>query len=160
MKANIGYYNSPIGILEIIESNGYIIELKFIEEKNENQNEIFSDEINKCVNQLEEYFSGKRVDFDIKIKFLKGTEFQKSVWNSLIEIPYGETVSYKYIAEKIGNPKAVRAVGEANNKNPIPIIIPCHRVIGKNGSLTGYAGGLKTKEYLLNIERKKVENIE
>lgn len=154
-----GYYNSPIGILEIIELDGYIVEINFIEEANYLE-ETISDEITKCKIELKEYFEGKRDVFSVKVDLTRGTEFQRKVWNALREIPYGEIVSYKDIAERIGNPKAVRAVGGANNKNPIPIIIPCHRVIGKNGDLTGYAGGLSTKEYLLNIERKKERNFE
>ncbi|MFA8450174.1 MAG: methylated-DNA--[protein]-cysteine S-methyltransferase [Bacteroidales bacterium] len=102
-------------------------------------------------NQLREYFEGTRSEFDLKLN-PQGTEFQKKVWRSLLEIPYGESKSYKDIAIEINNPKAVRAVGGANNKNPIPIIIPCHRVIGANGNLTGYAYGLDMKNYLLNHE--------
>src|SRR5699024_8750818 len=107
------------------------------------------DYINECKKQLLEYFNGERKVFDLKLN-PKGTEFQKKIWNELIKIPYGETKSYSEIAKNIGNPKACRAVGNANNKNPIGICIPCHRVIGKNGSLTGYAGGIDKKEYLLN----------
>lgn len=156
---NKGYYNSSIGVLEIIESEGFIIEINFVQ-KEECVEEAISEEIKKCKKELEEYFEGKRTDFTVKIKFTKGTEFQKLVWNELRKIPYGETVSYKDIAEKIGNPKGSRAVGGANNKNPIAIIVPCHRVIGKNGSLTGYADGLSKKEYLLDIERKKERDFE
>lgn len=148
-----GYYHSPIGILEIIESNGYIVEINFLEDDNCLE-EFISDEIEKCKIELEEYFHGRRSRFSVKVDLIRGTEFQKKVWNALRDIPYGETVSYKEIAEKIGNPKAVRAVGGANNKNPISIIIPCHRVIGKDGSLTGYGGGLSKKEYLLNLEHE------
>ena len=100
------------------------------------------------------YFSKKRKSFDIPIK-LEGTEFQKRVWDALIQIPYGKTCTYKDIAEKIGNPKACRAVGGANNKNPIMIIVPCHRVIGKNGDLVGYAGGIEVKQKLLDLEQGK-----
>ena len=104
--------------------------------------------------QLEAYFSGKLKSFDLKLA-PEGTEFQKSVWKALCRIPYGETRTYKEIAESIGNPKAYRAVGLANNRNPIAIIIPCHRVIGVNGKLTGYASGLDVKEYLLKLEEKE-----
>ncbi len=106
--------------------------------------------------QVDEYLQGKRKNFDIRFR-LEGTEFQKEVWNALLEIPYGETRSYKQIAEAIGNPKAVRAVGMANNRNPILLIVPCHRVIGADGSLTGYAGGLEMKQYLLDLERGEGE---
>ena len=102
--------------------------------------------------QLDEYFEGKRRIFDIKVSF-DGTKFQKSVWNALREIPYGETATYKEISEKVGCLKGYRAVGLANNRNPIPIIIPCHRVIGSDGSLTGYAGGLDIKKKLLILEK-------
>ena len=105
--------------------------------------------------QLEEYFSGRLQDFDLPLK-PKGTDFQKQVWKALLTIPYGETKSYGDIAKQIGKEKAVRAVGGANHVNPISIVIPCHRVIGKNGNLTGYGGGLEVKEKLLELERKKV----
>ena len=103
--------------------------------------------------QLTEYEKGSRKVFDLPLH-LKGTEFQLKVWNALLEIPYGETRSYQQIAQRIGQPKALRAVGGACNRNPIGIIVPCHRVIGKNGKLTGYAGGLFYKELLLNHEKR------
>lgn len=102
--------------------------------------------------QLDEYFQGKRTIFSLPFK-LTGTPFQLAVWKELQNIPYGQTTSYKEIAQKINKPKACRAVGMANNKNPLPIIIPCHRVIGSNGKLIGYAGGLKLKNYLLELEK-------
>lgn len=102
--------------------------------------------------QLDEYFQGKRTTFSLPFK-LTGTPFQLAVWKELQNIPYGQTTSYKEIAQKINKPKAYRAVGMANNKNPLPIIIPCHRVIGSNGKLIGYAGGLNLKNYLLELEQ-------
>ena len=102
--------------------------------------------------QLDEYFQGKRTIFSLPFK-LTGTPFQLAVWKELQNIPYGKTTSYKEIAQKINKPKAYRAVGMANNKNPLPIIIPCHRVIGSNGKLIGYAGGLNLKNYLLELEK-------
>jgi len=108
----------------------------------------------KAAKQLEEYFAGKRINFDVPLD-PKGTLFQRSVWNALQDIPYGETRSYKQIAEAINKPKACRAVGMANNKNPIWIMIPCHRVIGANGTLTGYGGGLEMKQRLLDLEQGK-----
>lgn len=102
--------------------------------------------------QLDEYFQGKRTTFSLPFK-LTGTPFQLAIWKELQNIPYGKTTSYKEIAQKINKPKACRAVGMANNKNPLPIIIPCHRVIGSNGKLIGYAGGLKLKNYLLELEK-------
>ena len=148
---NIGYYDSPIGRIKIMAKNDKIISVgfKFNEEK-ENPNDV----IYQCKKELDEYFNGKRKSFDVEIEYLNGTEFQKKVWNSLMEIPYGETASYKDIAHNIDNPKAVRAVGGANNKNNIAIIVPCHRVIGSNGKLIGYEWGLEIKKYLLELECK------
>lgn len=103
--------------------------------------------------QLTEYFNGQRKRFDLKLA-PRGTAFQKQVWKALIDIPYGRTVSYGELAEKIGNPKAFRAVGAANGRNPISIVIPCHRVIGRNGSLTGFGGGLSVKKFLLDLEKR------
>lgn len=111
-------------------------------------NTIFPD----AVSQLTEYFDGRLKQFDLNLQ-PKGTEFQQQVWQALLTIPYGTTVSYGDIAEQINNPKAFRAVGLANRSNPIPIIIPCHRVIGKNGKLTGFAGGLDIKQTLLALEK-------
>lgn len=108
--------------------------------------------------QLEEYFAGERKDFDLPLS-LKGTEFQISVLEALQEIPYGETTSYGAIAKQIGRPKAMRAVGAANGRNPIPIIVPCHRVIGSSGDLTGFGGGLDTKEALLRLEAENSRNL-
>lgn len=110
--------------------------------------------IKKAYKQIEEYLKGERIKFDLPI-YLDGTEFQKKVWNALIDIPYGKVATYKDIAKKIGNEKAFRAVGNANNKNPIAIVVPCHRVIGANGKLVGYAGGLTVKKNLLEIEKGK-----
>lgn len=101
--------------------------------------------------QLNEYFAGRRQTFNVKLA-PQGTDFQQQVWLQLSKIPYGQAVSYSHIAEQIGNPKANRAVGLANGKNPLPIIVPCHRVIGKDGSLTGFGGGLDVKRFLLNLE--------
>ena len=104
------------------------------------------------VTQLDEYFAGNRKTFDVEME-LSGTDFQTKVWGALAEIPYGTTVTYGDLAVRIGNPKACRAVGLANGKNPVPIIIPCHRVIGKDGSLTGFGGGMGIKQMLLDLER-------
>ena len=103
--------------------------------------------------RLNEYFSGKRTDFDVPLD-VKGTRFQESVWSALSRIPYGATISYAELARRVGNPKAVRAVGQANNRNPISIIVPCHRVVGADGSLTGYGGGIERKKYLLDLEAR------
>jgi len=110
--------------------------------------------IQKAAAQIKEYFEGKRKQFNLPL-VMHGTEFQMAVWQALQKIPYGETRSYKEIAVSIGRPKAVRAVGMANNRNPISIIVPCHRVIGHDGKLVGYGGGLPLKQYLLELERAK-----
>jgi|SRR5215470_7017665 len=107
-----------------------------------------------AVRELEEYFAGKRERFEVPLAF-GGTAFQRQVWTALLGIPYGETVSYKQLAETIGRPTAVRAVGAANGANPIPIIVPCHRVIGHDGSLTGFGGGLPLKRQLLELESRQ-----
>ncbi|RON85727.1 methylated-DNA--[protein]-cysteine S-methyltransferase [Pseudomonas fluorescens] len=107
--------------------------------------------LRKTARQLEEYFSGSRNHFDLELDFV-GTDFQKKVWAALLTIPFGETRTYSQIAEQIGNPTAVRAVGAANGRNPISIVAPCHRVIGASGKLTGFAGGLEAKEWLLVLE--------
>jgi methylated-DNA-[protein]-cysteine S-methyltransferase len=112
----------------------------------------------KARRQLAEYFEGARKDFDLPLK-LSGTEFQVSVLTALQNIPYGETVSYGEIAKRIGRPKAVRAVGAANGRNPIPIVVPCHRVIGSGGDLTGFGGGLDTKEALLRLEAENTQDL-
>jgi methylated-DNA-[protein]-cysteine S-methyltransferase len=143
---------TPIGLLRIDSSEKGITHIVFtdaIEQK------IHSHQwIDDCKQQLKEYFAGKRQQFDLPLD-TKGTHFQQSVWQSLSNIPYGQRVSYRDIAESINNPKAVRAVGSANGKNPLCIIVPCHRVIGSDGSLTGYAWGLDRKMWLLEHESKR-----
>lgn len=109
--------------------------------------------LKKTIKHLDEYFSRKRTVFNIPL-LLNGTDFQKRVWQELTNIPYGTTISYATLAQRIGNPKAVRAVAQANGANPISIFVPCHRVIGSNNSLTGYGGGLETKEFLLRLEKR------
>jgi methylated-DNA-[protein]-cysteine S-methyltransferase len=109
----------------------------------------------EAIRQLQAYFRGELKEFDLPLR-MEGTEFQLRVWNALRAIPYGETISYAQLARRIGNPKAVRAVGLANGSNPIPIIVPCHRVIGSDGSLTGFGGGLSTKKMLLDLESKQL----
>lgn len=151
---NTAYWKSPLGMLEICEEDDAIIYLHFSKLTKETSSTT-SPTINCTINQLSEYFNGTRKDFDIPINPI-GTEFQLRVWQELQKIPYGETKNYQDIAKNIGNIKACRAVGMANNKNPIAIIIPCHRVIGKNGTLTGYASGLETKEKLLTLEKNNL----
>ena len=145
----IFYYDTYAGRIGITEEDGAITHLIF-SERDWTVEE--TDLIKETKRQLDEYFAGKRKEFDIPTR-LEGTEFQKRVWEELRKIPYGKTVTYKDIAEAVGCPKGFRAVGLANNRNPISIIYPCHRVIGSNGSLTGYGGGLDVKEKLLELER-------
>jgi len=128
-----------------------IVRISFGEDSRAGEHQTGNELTGRAFEELEEYFLGKRREFDLPLH-PDGTEFQRRVWAALREIPYGETRSYSEIAEQVGNPKAVRAVGMANHRNPIAIMVPCHRVIGKNGSLTGYAGGLHLKERLLKIE--------
>lgn len=144
--------DTPLGKMYFTGDDRYITGLAFGEVGEENPSPVLT----MGSMQLEEYFAGKRREFDLPLQ-PQGTDFQKSVWQALREIPYGETASYGEIAAKIGNPKACRAVGMANNRNPIAIIIPCHRVVGAKGALTGYAGGLDKKEYLLKLEKKGAE---
>lgn len=143
-------YNTLIGKIYIAEENGFITNISF---KKINAKEKETQLIKQAFNELNEYFNGERKFFDLPLAPL-GTRFQQKVWKELQKIPYGQTVTYKYIAKQTGNEKACRAVGMANNKNPIAIIIPCHRVIGSNSSLTGYAGGIKIKQKLLELEEK------
>lgn len=152
---NIFFYETEIGIIGIRENNKSITDI-FFSKVDTNDNIEETDLIKECFKQLKEYFEGNRMKFDLPLD-ARGTEFQKKVWNELLNIPYGETKSYKDIAVAIGNEKACRAIGMANNKNPIPIIIPCHRVIGSNGKLVGYADGVNVKEKLLNIEKIDVK---
>jgi len=154
------YLRTPIGMLGIEEEDGAVTALYLKEEclsegcADENQENQISESVllRKVSAQLTEYFEGRRKEFDIPIN-PQGTEFQKKVWKTLCDIPYGETRTYGDIAVQIGNSKATRAVGGANNKNPIMLLIPCHRVIGADGSLTGFGCGLNVKECLLNLEK-------
>lgn len=144
---------SPIGPLTLGEDRGFLTHLLFGRDIPPGYAEGSSDLLKQAEEELSEYFSGARREFSLPIK-PAGTPFQRRVWAALLEIPYGETRSYKDIAAAAGCPKGFRAVGMANHNNPISIIIPCHRVVGANGRLTGYGGGLKAKAYLLELERK------
>ena len=149
--SNLCFYETDLGIIGIRDNNNAITEVFYSKSKiNDHLKE--TPLIRECFNQLKEYFQGTRREFTIPIE-AEGSEFQKKVWKALLDIPYGQTRTYKEIAIAIGNEKACRAVGMANNRNPISIIIPCHRVIGANGKLVGYGGGLDIKEKLLNIEK-------
>ncbi|MBU0507178.1 MAG: methylated-DNA--[protein]-cysteine S-methyltransferase [bacterium] len=145
------YYKSPIGFLKITASEKGITEINFTKKKTSRAKPT-SCILTQCFKELDEYFSGKRKQFTVPLE-TQGTAFQKKVWKSLVKIPYGKTLAYSDIAEKIDKPKACRAVGMANNRNKIAIVIPCHRVIGKSGKLVGYASGLKHKEWLLEHEK-------
>lgn len=158
MKLSYMYLASPVGQLKLVANAQALVAVLW---ENENPKRVRLAELLEeaqhpvlleTARQLNEYFSGQRRQFDLPLDF-EGTDFQQKVWQALLSIPFGETRSYKQIAEQIGNPKAVRAVGAANGKNPISIIAPCHRVIGASGKLVGFAGGLENKDILLKIER-------
>lgn len=158
-----GYYKSPLGRICIEEKDGAIAGLYFVksmDEKETTENEITENEtienetIEEAKRQLGEYFSGRRREFTLPVR-LEGTDFQVKVWRALQTIPYGETRSYGDIAKQIGNPKAARAIGNANNKNHILLLVPCHRVIGADGSLVGFESGLDAKKYLLELENPR-----
>lgn len=142
---------SPVGPLTLVEEDGALIRIVFgecFEEATVSSTPL----LQQTARELDEFFRGERKSFTIPLS-PKGTPFQKRCWEALCRIPYGETRTYAQQAAMIGSPKACRAVGMSNHRNPLPILIPCHRVLGKNGNLTGYAGGLDIKEKLLNIER-------
>ena len=149
------WYNTfPRVCLGFIEDDGVITNIFFDSGGTDGQTIKETPLIKRASSQIAEYFAGERTSFDFPIS-PSGTGFQKKVWDAVSTIPYGETRSYKEIAIQTGNPKAARAVGMANNRNPIVIVIPCHRVIGHNGSLTGYGGGLDVKAYLLELEKER-----
>jgi len=151
----VWFYDYPIGTVGIAGEGGVITNVFFGGDKRPTSFETSETPlIQRAAQQLAEYFANRRTSFVLPLSPC-GTDFQASVWAALRTIPYGETRSYKDIAAMVGNPKACRAVGMANNRNPISIIIPCHRVIGHNGGLVGYAGGLSVKQYLLELERQE-----
>ncbi len=151
-------FASPIGLLKLVASDDGLVAVLW---ENDDPKRVLIGEpveraehpiLREAERQLNEYFAGNLTKFSLPLDF-RGTDFQKKVWQALVTIPFGETRSYAQIASQVGSPKAVRAVGAANGKNPISIVAPCHRVIGTNGKLTGFAGGLETKAFLLGIER-------
>ena len=151
--------DSPIGRLRLVATDQGLSHLLFDQQVGEDLesdgDEVEADDhpvLAAATAQLAEYFAGRRQEFDIPLD-LTGTEFQRAAWSALANVPFGETRSYRQQAEAIGRPKAVRAIGAANGKNPVPIVLPCHRIVGSDGSLTGYGGGLPIKEYLLNHEQ-------
>jgi methylated-DNA-[protein]-cysteine S-methyltransferase len=145
----IAFINSPLGITKIVGDENGISEISVLDE-GELTIEI-PENLKKAVAQLQDYFAGKRTDFSFRLH-PKGTDFQQRVWKELLTIPYGKTMSYLDLSKKFGDVKAIRAVASANGKNPLWIVVPCHRVIGSDGSLTGYAGGLWRKKWLLEHE--------
>jgi methylated-DNA-[protein]-cysteine S-methyltransferase len=150
--------DSPVGPLTLAGANGRLRHLRMVDQTYEPSREgweIDDDAFADAAAQLEAYFAGELLEFDLEMDMI-GTEFQKRVWAALVTIPYGETRTYGQIAQQIGSPGASRAVGLANGHNPVGIIVPCHRVIGANGSLTGYGGGLERKKQLLDMERNRV----
>ena len=153
MKIYKTFYDSKVGILEIEGTEKAITKVNFSDKKKIKSDSNLPPILKKCLKQLDEYFKGKRQNFSLELH-LEGTDFQKKVWEQLQRIPYGETASYKDVAVAIGNEKAVRAVGGANGMNNIAIIIPCHRVIGADGNLVGFGGGLWRKVWLLNHEKQ------
>ena len=155
---DISYYESPIGLIQIKSINHKICSVLFVEKESEPFT--IDTPLNKeCIKQLKEYFAGMRLQFDLPI-FQIGTDFQQKVWSAVYEIAYGDTCTYSLLAHKIGDIKSIRAVGTTNGKNKIAIIVPCHRVIGSDGSLTGYAWGLDKKEWLLKHEIEHAGPIE
>lgn len=148
------YMDTPVGLLEVRCTEGGLRSVNFIDEKQFEENSNKYNEL--TINQLTEYFEGKRKDFDLPFD-LEGTDFQKRVWAELLKIPFGKTRSYMDQARALGDAKAIRAVASANGQNKIAIIIPCHRVIGSDGSLTGFAGGLHRKKWLLDFETPPIQ---
>ncbi len=144
----LGYYHSPIGWLEVASRDERLISMNFVEERSEN---LETPVIRKTLTELEEYFLRGRKAFSAPVN-PEGTDFQRKVWAELLTIPYGKTFAYTDVAARLGDLKAIRAVGTAIGQNPLPVIIPCHRVIGRDGDLTGYGGGLERKKWLLQHE--------
>jgi len=156
------YFDTPIGELLLAGEDGALSMIGFPKGSMRRDPEpdwIYNEKpLAKARRQLQEYFDGERKTFDLPLQ-LNGTEFQVSVLEALQKIPYGETVSYGEIAKRIGRPKAMRAVGAANGRNPIPIVVPCHRVIGSSGDMTGFGGGIDTKEALLRLEAENTQDL-
>ncbi len=150
--------DSPIGPLTVVlDEEGRLAELRFFrgDDPAPIPGQPPTANCQPIVAQLHEYFEGRRRTFDLPLA-MRGTEFQLAVWNELQRIPYGDTISYGELARRIGRPSAIRAVGAANGANPIPVIVPCHRVIGANGTLTGYGGGIERKQWLLALEGRRL----
>lgn len=147
------YFKSPIGLLELRGSSKGISKIIFLNESDfaDIDFDVIPECLQECVNQFKEYFAGKRKEFDLLLDY-KGSAFQCNVWKKILDIPYGKVLTYSELSEIVRNIESIRAVASANSKNPIPIIIPCHRVVGVNHKLVGYSGGIWRKEWLLNFE--------
>ena len=153
----IVYLNSPLGDIAVEGSDVGVTAIQFMDSKAPDMPPMeIPAYLSRCVEQLKDYFDKKRTDFDLPLD-MQGTDFQKKVWLELLKIPYGKTCSYLDVALALGDRKAIRAVGTANGRNPIAIVVPCHRVIGSDGSLTGYASGLQRKKWLLDLEQPFVQ---
>lgn len=155
------YYESPIGLLKIGGTDQFIGELSFVDESDqmEHGEPGITEVMHQCTEELIEYFHGTRKNFTIPVH-QEGTDFQKRVWNELLGIPFGRTISYMDLAKKLGDPKVIRAAASTNGKNKIVIIVPCHRVIGSDRSLTGYSGGMWRKKWLLQQEFKVAHGVQ
>ncbi len=152
----LAYYTSPVGELVIESDAEKIVTVNFL--KDSKRAESRTSIIEQCIAELDEYFFAGRKFFSVELD-LRGSDFQKKVWNELLTIPYGKTISYEELAIRIGNIKSIRAVGLANGQNPLAILVPCHRVIGKGGALVGYGGGLENKEWLLYHEGARLRQL-
>ncbi len=153
------YYQSPLGVLKISGTEQYISQVSFIDKEEDISETSYNPVLDQCVEELIEYFNGKRLKFDIPV-YQKGTEFQGKVWNELLNINFGKTISYLILARRLGDANCIRAAASSNGKNNIAIIVPCHRVIGSNQSLVGYAGGLWRKRWLLEHENKIANGVQ
>lgn len=159
-EVNYIYYQSPAGTLKISGTKKYINEISFVDNSDEAILHTHTNPLlTKCVEELAEYFSGKRLSFDIPVS-QKGTDFQTKVWSQLLTINFGKTISYMALAKRLGNPDCIRAAAASNGKNQICIIVPCHRVIGSDQQLVGYAGGLWRKRWLLEHENKIANGVQ
>src|SRR3954453_3013537 len=160
MNVNYTYYKSPVGLLKIGGTPNYINQVSFIDKPDEYiQPAGYNQLLNECVEELIEYFNGKRLSFTIPI-YQKGTDFQTKVWSELLNINFGKTISYMTLAKRLGDPNCIRAAASGNGKNKIAIIVPCHRVIGSNQQLVGFAGGLWRKRWLLEHENKIANGVQ
>lgn len=148
------YYDSPCGLIELAASDSGITSILFVKKRTPSADT--SKHLSDCIRQLDEYFKKERKTFSVPLD-LHGTDFQKRVWNELLNIPFGKTISYMQLAINLGDKKCIRAAGTANGRNPVSIIVPCHRVIGSDGSLVGYGGGLDKKKFLLELEGSLIQ---